>query len=315
MRNVARADGVTRAHTAIAPSGEQIELSCGEQRVVVVEVGGGLRSYSVGDREVLDGYGLDERATAGRGQLLIPWPNRLAGGRYQYDGVSEQLALTEPEHANAIHGLVRWASWRTGERTPDRVRMEHTIHPQPGYPFTLGLQVDYTLADQGLTVRTTAENLGSNRCPYGCGQHPYLTLGTRVDSLTLTAPGRRVAVSDERGLPIGTEPVDGTDFDFRTGRPIGTTKLDNGFSDLERGADGLARIQLRDPDGAAVTLWADASYRYLMLFTGDSRPDVNRRSIAVEPMTCPADAFRTGESLISLEPGETTTSTWGITPW
>ncbi len=300
---------------ALAPSGEQVELSSGDQRVAVVEVGGGLRSYSVGDREVLDGYGVDERATAGRGQLLIPWPNRLAGGTYQYDGVSEQLALTEPAHSNAIHGLVRWASWSIGGRTSDRVVMEHTIHPQPGYPFTLGLQVEYALSDQGLSVRTTAENLGVNRCPYGCGQHPYLTLGTKVDGLTLTAPGRRVTVSDERGLPIGTEPVAGTDFDFRAGRTIGTTKLDNDFSDLERDADGLARVQLRDPDGAAVTLWADASYRYLMLFTGDSRPDVNRRSIAVEPMTCPANAFRTGESLVTLDPGESTTSTWGIAPW
>jgi aldose 1-epimerase len=121
-------------------------------------------------------------------------------------------------------------------------------------------------------------------------------------------------VSDERGLPVGTEPVDGTDFDFRAGRTIGTTKLDNAFSDLERPADGLARVELREPGGASVTLWADHSYGYLMLFTGDTQPDVNRRSIAVEPMTCPVNAFQSGESLINLEPGESTTSTWGIVP-
>ena len=58
----------------------------------------------------------------------------------------------------------------------------------------------------------------------------------------------------------------------------------------------------------------DESYRYLQLFTGDPLPDVSRRSIAVEPMTCPPNAFRTGEDLIRLEPGATATSVWGIVP-
>jgi aldose 1-epimerase len=49
-----------------------------------------------------------------------------------------------------------------------------------------------------------------------------------------------------------------------------------------------------------------------MLFTGDPLPDVNRRSLAVEPMTCPPNAFRTGEGLIRLEPGGSFTSAWGI---
>jgi aldose 1-epimerase len=96
---------------------------------------------------------------------------------------------------------------------------------------------------------------------------------------------------------------------------VGTTKLDNAFTDLARDDDGRARVGLRDPEsGAAITLWVDESYGYLMLFTGDTRPDVNRRSIAIEPMTCPPNAFRTGDSLIRLEPGASTTSAWGITP-
>jgi aldose 1-epimerase len=41
---------------------------------------------------------------------------------------------------------------------------------------------------------------------------------------------------------------------------------------------------------------------------------VERHSIAVEPMTCPPNAFRTGESLIRLGPGESTASSWGIEP-
>ena len=300
----------------IAPSGEQVEISFERYRAVVVEVGGGLRSYSADGRDLLDGYDVDERSASGRGQALIPWPNRLQDGSYEFDGRSHQLPLTEPELSNAIHGLVRWASWRIAEREAHRVVMEHVIHPQPGYPFTLSLGIEYALSKGGLAVRTTARNLGSDACPYGCGHHPYLTLGTpTVDTLELRAPGQRVLISDERDLPTGSEPVDGTAYDFRVSRTIGPTTLDNAFTDLVRDDDGRARVRLRDPDGgAAVTLWVDESYGYLMLFTGDSRPDVNRRSLAVEPMTCPPNAFRTGDSLIRLEPGESTTAAWGVTP-
>ena len=91
--------------------------------------------------------------------------------------------------------------------------------------------------------------------------------------------------------------------------------LDNAYTDLERDADGRARVLLDDPnDDSGLTLWVDAGYPYLMVFTGDPLPDVARRSIAVEPMTCPPNAFRTGESLIRLEPGEATSSAWGIEP-
>jgi aldose 1-epimerase len=136
-----------------------------------------------------------------------------------------------------------------------------------------------------------------------------------VDSIELQAPGNRVLVSDERDLPTGSEPVDGTEYDFRAARTIGTTRLDNAFTELARDDDGRAHVRLRDPDrDAAVTLWVDESYRYLMLFTGDTRPDVSRRSLAVEPMTCPPNAFRTGDSLIRLGPGESATAAWGISP-
>ena len=69
-----------------APSGEQIELVHADQRAVVVEVGGGLRTYSAGGRDLLDGYALDAPSTSGRGQVLAPWPNRLEDGSYEFDG-------------------------------------------------------------------------------------------------------------------------------------------------------------------------------------------------------------------------------------
>ena len=299
-----------------APSGEQVEISFDDQRAVVVEVGGGLRAYSAGGRELLDGYGVDEMCTSGRGQVLLPWPNRLEDGSYEFEGRRHRLALTEPDTRTAIHGLVRWAAWKVAQREPSCVVMEHDLYPQPGYPFELALSIEYGLSEQGLLVRTTAVNTGTSACPYGAGAHPYLTVGTEtIDPVILRAPGRTMLRSDERGLPVGVSSVEGTEHDFRQARAVGSTTLDNAFTDLERGEDGLARVELREPEhGAGVTLWVDETYAYLMLFTGDPLPDVDRRSLAVEPMTCPPNAFRSGESLIRLEPGDSVTSEWGIVP-
>ena len=296
------------------PSGAQHEIRAGDQRVVVVEVGGGLRSYTIGDRDVLDGYGQADMATAGRGQVLMPWPNRIQDGTYEFAERTHHLPLSEPDTRNAIHGLVRWASWSVGEREADRVVMEHTLHPQPGYPFSLDLSIEYQVSDEGLRVASTGTNVGQDACPYGSGAHPYLKVGTEtVDSVRLRAPGRRVLQLNGRGAPVGTLPVEGTEYDFRHSKEIGAIELDNAFTDLEREDDALARVRLRHPDnGFEITLWLDESYPYLQLFTGDSQPTVNRRSLAVEPMTCPPNAFRSGESLIRLEPGESFNGAWGI---
>jgi aldose 1-epimerase len=277
-------------------------------------VGGGLRTYSVAGRELLDGYDADEMSPTGRGQVLLPFPNRLADGTYEFDGRVHRLPLNEPEHGNAIHGLVRWSAWQAREHEPSRVVLEHRLHPQPGYPFSLDVGIEYALSADGLSVTTTATNAGLEPCPYGCGFHPYLTIGTpTVDSVSLQTPARAVLQADERGLPTGQEPVGGTEYDFTQPRAIGATVLDHCFTDLERD-DGRALVELRTPDGTGLTLWVDDSYGYLMLFTGDPFPDVNRRSIAVEPMTCPPNAFATGEALIRLEPGQSVTSRWGLTP-
>jgi aldose 1-epimerase len=278
-------------------------------------VGGGLRSYSASGRELLDGYGAEEMCVSGRGQVLLPWPNRIEDGAYEFDGEPHQLPLDEPESGNAIHGLVRWSAWSVRERERSRVVLEHLIHPQPGYPFSLAVSIEYALSDRGLSVATTATNAGPDPCPYGCGAHPYLTLGTEtVDSIVLTGPGRAMLLSDDRGIPTGKVAVEGTEYDFTRPKAIGATKLDHCFTELGRD-QGFARVQLRAPgETAGLTLWMDEAYGYLQLFTGDPLPDVDRRSLAVEPMTCPPNAFRTGTALIRLDPGDSFTSTWGIAP-
>jgi aldose 1-epimerase len=302
---------------AIPPSGRQYAIEHGSQRAVITEVGGGLRTYSVGDLEVIDGYGEDEMASVARGAPLLPWPNRLQDGRYEFGGVTYQTALTEPAKHNAIHGLTRWLNWNGTEHEADRVLMTLVLHPEAGYPFTLSLGIEYRLSDQGLSVGTTATNAGVEPLPYGAGQHPYISVGTDlIDDALLRVPALLRLEVDDRQIPTGRLiPVQGTSYDFLEPHRIGATQMDTAFSGLLPGADGLTRVEMLAPGGGRrVTLWMDPGYRFLMVFTGDTIPqaDRRRRGLAIEPMTCAPNAFRSGDGLLVLQPGQSVTSKWGL---
>jgi aldose 1-epimerase len=287
----------------------------GADRATVVEVGGGLRSYVADGRELLDGYAEDEMATSARGQALIPWPNRLRDGRYTWDNETHQAPLSEPEKGNAIHGFLRFASWTCLAQTSSGVDLTHVLHPLPGYPFTLEVHIAYRLGPDGLAVTTTARNVGTKDLPYATGQHPYLVAPTAlVDDCILQAPGATYLPTDDRGIPTGQEPVQGSEYDFRAGRMIEAVQLDLAFTDLDRDQDGRAWVRLTGPDGWGSAIWLDRSYPHLELFTGDTLPEEHRRrrGLGVEPMTAPPNAFQSGIDVQRLEPGEKTSASWGV---
>jgi aldose 1-epimerase len=298
------------------PTGAQHAICRGEQRATVVQVGGGLREYEVAGFPVLDGYGEDEMASSGRGQVLQPWPNRLAGGRYEFGGETLQVAIGEPSRGNAIHGLVRWGSWDLLDAGPSTVRLGHVLWPQTGYPFTLELELEYELSDAGLRVTMRTENAGRRPAPYGAGMHPYVRaeLGG-IAATTLRLPAEQWLEADERQVPTGRLlSVAGTPYDFREPRALGRTPIDTAFTGLARDADGVARAELRSGDGGRlVTVWMDGHFDYVMVFTGDTLAEgERRRSLGVEPMTCAPDAFHNGLGLLVLEPGERVSGSWGV---
>ncbi len=299
------------------PSGEQWTLRHGDLRATVVEVGGGLRTLTSGGRDVLAGYDIDEMASAGRGQLLMPWPNRLRDGRYRFDGREQQLALSEPARGNASHGLVRWALWSLLERSDSALTVGYRLHPQQGWSGRLDLTVRYELSDHGLTVTTTATNVGRNRVPFGYGAHPYLALGeTRLSDVVLTVPAsEQVLVDDERKLPTGTAPVEQGGRDFRQARPLGSTRLDTAFTGLDRDGEGRWQVTLGGlVDRPDVSVWGDRAFDWVQVFTdkGEDEGVDGVRGVAVEPLTCPADAFNSGEGLLVLEPGQQWSGQWGL---
>ena len=299
-------------------TGLQYDIDAGHYRATVTELGAGLRELTFRGQPVIAGYEADELPPAGAGQLLTPWPNRIDGGRYVFGGTEQQLALTEPARGTAIHGLTRWMPWTAVSHEAGAVRLRSAPHGQQGYPFCLEIEAEYRLdPGTGLHVAVTARNRGRQPAPYGTGSHPYLTVRTpSVDGCELTLPAGCWLPMDDRGIPSGPPaPVQDTPYDFRRPRLIGTTRLDHALTGLSRDADGRAWARLTADGGAGtqVGLWAGPGYRWLQVFTGDPLgPDRRRKAVAIEPMTCPPNAFVTADDLLVLQPGEAVTHTWGI---
>lgn len=302
--------------TAPHPSGAQWTISHGDQEAIVVEVGGGLRTWRAGDRARLDGYEPDEICVGAAGQILAPWPNRIRDGQYEFRGETHQVALTEPATHTALHGLVRWLPWRLVDASESALTCECTLFAQPGYPWSLRLRNTWSLTDEGLTGEHKVTNLSAEPAPFGFSVHPYVEVpGVSVDQLRLQMPTDTRLLTDARLLPVAAVSVKGTEFDFTTARRIGELNLDTAFTGVSPEADGGSAVTVTGPDGAGVRIWADASFGWWQVFTGDTLPgERRRRSVAVEPMTCPPDAFRSGRDVLVLEPAQSWRATWRLSP-
>jgi aldose 1-epimerase len=292
-----------------APSGRQFPIIAGPHRAVAVEVGGGIREYSVGDRPVLAGFAESEMAPHSAGAVLVPWPNRVRDGHYQFGGTDYQLPLTEVPRRNAIHGLARWVRWSAAS-AQDAVELSYELPAQAGYPVPLHVAVRWSVGPDGLRADHTATNTGTAPAPYGLGTHPYFHLGgLPVAEAWLRIPAATALRVDEQSCPVGTEPIDPA---LRAGTVLGDRTLDTPFTDLDRDADGIARVELRTGNGP-IEVWLDAAFPYIQAYTaGGFAPGTD--AIAVEPMSCAPDAFNTGDGLVVLEPGETWSGSWGIRP-
>ncbi|MDM7856619.1 aldose 1-epimerase family protein [Cellulomonas alba] len=299
-------------NTASLVSGTQHVLTRGDQTAIIASVGAGLRTYAVGDRDLVLPHDADELAPAFAGKLLAPWPNRLRDGEYSFDGTSYQVPVSEHGRHTALHGLLPFVSFEATSQGDDDVTLEHTIVPSTGYPWPVRIAVTYALTDGGLEVTTRATNRGTSAAPYGLGFHPWLsTGGAAVDDCTLRVDADEHVTVDGRLLPTGFEPVAGV-YDLREQASLRGRDLDDAWVGLRRDDAGLSWIRLGAPDGSTVAMWADGAFRAWQVCTGDHVDAIKRTAVAAEPMTCVADAFRTGTDLIRLEPGDTHEARWGL---
>jgi aldose 1-epimerase len=157
--------------------------------------------------------------------------NRIAGGRFTFDGKSYQLPLNDK--VNSLHGGGQGfdkATWKIvsmksgptatlvlGHRSPDG---------ESGYPGNLDVTVTYTLDEAGnlgiaydaKTDKPTIVNM-TNHAIFDLGGEGS-TMGANGHRLTI--PAKAITPVDDKLIPTGVlQPVDGTVFDFRKGRIVG----------------------------------------------------------------------------------------------
>ncbi|WP_394939231.1 aldose 1-epimerase family protein [Psychromicrobium sp. YIM B11713] len=295
-------------------SGIDIELRSGQYHAVVASVGASLRSLSFADRPLIVSYRAEELRPVYRGAILAPWPNRVIDGRYSFQGNQYQLPLSEPGRGHALHGLVAWQDWDVVLQEAGRTRLETVLVPQEGYPYRLSIAVEYSLTPQGLDVMIETTNISDQTAPYGAGSHPYLVAGEGVvDDWELEFEAAQLQlVTPDRLIPTEiVEIAPGSLFDFASAKSLRGIEIDHAFSGFPADKAPSATVKDRNGDGVRVS-W-DAKCPWVQIHTADlPDPLKSRRGLAIEPMTCPPDAFNSGLDLIELLPGASDQTSWTI---
>ncbi len=276
-----------------ADPGTVLTIDSGPYSAQIGTRGAALRALTHNGRDLVVPQTEDLSLLAYSGRILAPWPNRLAGGTYTWEGQAYRVPVNERATDTALHGLLAWTDFTPDQPDAATVALLAVVEHE-GYPTTLEVRVTYHLGDDGLTTRVTATNTGARSAPYGVSHHPYLTIGAPVDRAVLTLPATRVLRTTERLLPAGLDDVSGT-LDLRAPVPFGSRSVDHAFTGLPERWEA----RLADEEGFAVVVGSDAPW--CQVYSGE---EIGRRGAAVEPMTCPPDAFNTGDGLVELAPGE-----------
>jgi aldose 1-epimerase len=281
----------------------EIILSLDRQRAVVSPWGASLRRYFLleedgRETDLVWGYSGAAGKKGGQGDVLIPFPGRVAGGRYRFDGQQLQLDCNDKEGPNAIHGFVRAVPWTIHEQTPQRVAFgvgidEREYGPR-GYPFSLEVRLAYSLDGDGLTCAFAVRNVGRKTAPVGVGFHPYFTVGTTaIDEAEATIPASGYLEFNDRLTPTGVVlPVADTEWDYRDYRTIGSRRFNHCYLQLVRDPAGWSTASLRNPRNRfTIEVAMDRAFTALVVYTGDAIPGAARQALALEPMTCATDAL------------------------
>lgn len=279
----------------------QVSIAGGGYSAEIALRGGQLLSLRSQDLDIVVPVASAEGAFAG--SVLTPWPNRIANAAYEHDGVSYELPAVEEGTGAALHGLLHEVDLDVLSQKEHEVHLSGHLPAQEGYPFDLDVVVVYRVsAGTGLSWSLLARYSPQSEdapatAPFGAGFHPYLTAGgAPLKECRLRLPARTYLTAKAGGRAKSHKSVTG-DYDLSNGPLLAGRRIDHAFTDLPE--DGWTAELLHGPSGFVVRMIADAPW--VQVYTGEQ---IERSGVAVEPMTCPPDAFNSGEDVIQLAPGE-----------
>ena len=300
-------------------SGQQFRLSFstpkGELQATIAQVGASLREFKIGDIELVVPYAEDEPAPLCAGIVMAPWPNRIDGGKWQFEGKTLEVDITIHDQQNANHGFMGRYPYALVSQTQSSVTLAGTIYPREGYPFLVDTTVTYSLDENGLTVSHTAVNKSEKAAPFAVGGHAYFQFSAvPTADLTIKTNAKTFVKCNKRQIPIEWIPTPTDDYDLAEGVRVGDHFFDDDFTDFERDAEGLAHIYLTAPDGRGIDVWQDEKFGHVVLFTPDFFPTKNGPvyAAAIEPQTAAPNAFNNGDGLVWLETDVQFEAAWGV---
>ncbi|HLL72657.1 MAG TPA: aldose 1-epimerase [Pyrinomonadaceae bacterium] len=220
--------------------------------------------------------------------ILFPFPNRIREGKFSFEGA--EYVVNPPRH-----GFVRDKAWRveaSGASDTEGAWLTSSFdaadHPEQilgQFPFPFRLEITYRIKRARLEIETLARNVGKRAMPAGFGIHPYFRRPARG---ALTVPARqRLELAES--LPTG-QLLDAIDaYDLRGRADVNELNLDDIYTAIEAGADGLSRCMLEDEEKNVRTIveFSREQFPYVVVYT----PPAPRQAICVEPNSCPTDAF------------------------
>lgn len=283
----------------------EFQIGTDEATATVSAWGATLTAFVVGEKSVIKHASRAEVEESFAGVTLAPWPNRLDGGVWNYQGVELKAPVNDGQ-GNANHGLVFNREFEVVDKNSEQVIFEYEFGLDEVYPFKVRFRVGYEIVGAQLITTISGKNEGYVDAPFSFGSHPYLQVSP--DSRVLISCETQ-SVNSVSQIPIGSEPAfrqKGSGDFSDEGAKFGDLKLDDCFMELDRDSSGIAETKITHSDGTVVSLWQDENFKYLMVYTHPSA------GLAVEPMTSPANALNSETDLCWLKPGESITAKWGI---
>lgn len=227
--------------------------------------------------------------------FMAPWANRLDSTGFWANGVRYSLdaalgSFRKDQNGLPLHGLLSNSPyWKMAELRADQrsasvtSRLDFWKHPDlmAQWPFAHAYEMTYLLSEGALQVRIAVSNLGAQAMPLAIGFHPYFRIpDVPRDQWILRNPARKAVLADSLRLPTGNFKA----IDLPNPMPLKDRVLDDGFTDLEREADGRAVFSI-EAGGKQIRLFWGPKFPVAIIWEPVAPSGAALDFICIEPMT------------------------------